>query len=420
MNIVYKRPETIRKYKKQVEFIDSPARFSVVEATTKAGKTVGCIVWLFEETLKGKEGDNYWWVAPIHSVAKIAFRRMKRYISNKQLYTANETELSIKLITGGTIFFKGSDNPDSLYGEDVKAVVLDEATRMKQDSWFAVFSTLTATQGKCKIIGNVKGTDNWVYPLAREAEKGTKPNWLYYRITADDAIEAGIMHREVVEEAERTLPKGVFLELYYGIPFANAADKFCYSFDESKHVKSCSWNPEEITYLSFDFNVNPVSCQITQHYNGIIKIPEVIQLENSNIYRLCQTIKTKYPKAYFLVTGDASGANNSTLQRDNLNNFDIIKIELGLTQTQMQHLRSNPKLEDNQVLVNAILEHYPVEMDPVGAANLIRDCKFVRMNADGTIKKGNREDITQQADALDCFRYYLNRYHGNFVKIFAQ
>lgn len=416
MKISYKRPQSIRNYKKQVDFIDSPARFAIVEATTKAGKTVGCIVWLFEQALQGKDGDNFWWVAPIHTVAKIAFRRMKRFISNKSLYQANESELTIKLITGSTIYFKGSDNPDSLYGEDVKAVVLDEATRMKQDSWFAVFSTLTATNGKCKIIGNVKGTDNWVYPLAREAEAGRKENWQYYRITADDAIRAGIMQKDVVDEAQRTLPKGIFLELFYGIPFANSADKFCFSFDEDKHVKRVEWKKEEYTYLSFDFNVNPISCLVIQHYDERIKVVECVQLENSNIYRLCQVIQVKYPNAFFLVTGDASGANNNTLQRDNLNNFDIIKIELGLSKGQMQHTSSNPRLEDNQVLVNSILENYNVDIDPVKAANLIRDCKFVKMNADGTIKKGNRDDVNQQADALDCFRYYINRYHKNFIK----
>lgn len=416
MRIAYKRPETIRNYEKQVAFMDSPYRFSIVEATTKAGKTVGCIVWLFEQCLKGKDGDNYWWVAPTFTIAKIAFRRMKRYISPKSIYTANESELTIALITGGVMFFKGADNPDSLYGEDVRAAVLDEATRMKEDSWFAVFSTLTATNGLCKIIGNVKGTDNWVYPLAREAESGNKPNWAYYRITADDAVAAGIMSIDVVEEARRTLPNGVFLELYYGIPFANAADKFCYSFNEQRCVKACQWKSNETTYLSFDFNVNPISCNVIQHYDETIRVVEVIQLENSNIYRLCDVIKVKYPEAFFLITGDASGANNNTLQRDNLNNFDIIKSELGLGKNQMQHLASNPKLEDNQVLVNAILEHYRVEIDPTNAAPLIRDCKFVKMNADGTIKKGNREDKNQQADALDCFRYYINRYHKKFIK----
>ena len=405
-------------YQKQVDFIDSPKRFTIIEATTKAGKTVGCIVWLFEQALAGKSGDICWWVAPTFTIAKIAFRRMKRYIKPREIYEENKSELTITLFNGVTIFFKGADNPDSLYGEDVIAAVLDESTRMKEDAWFAVFTTLSATNGKCKIIGNVKGTGNWSYKLAREAESG-KNDWAYFKITAADAVVAGLMQQSVVDEAERTLPKGVFLELYYGIPFANSSDKFCYSFDEKKHVKSCVWKSDEITYLSFDFNVNPITCMVIQDYDNTIRVPEVIQLENSNIYRLCDAIKIKYPGAYFIVTGDASGKNKSTLNPDNLNNFDVIKRSLNLSKGQMQYTASNPKLDENQILVNAILEHYPVEMDPDGAQRLINDCKFVEMRADKTIKKGDRDDPNQQADALDCFRYFLNRFYKNRIKNFV-
>ena len=419
IKINYSRPDKIRTYKKQIEFIDAPERFTIVEATTKAGKTVGCIVWLFEEALKGKDGDICWWVAPTFTIAKIAYRRMKRYINPKSIYTENKGELTLKLINGVTIFFKGADNPDSLYGEDVIAAVLDEATRMKEDSWFAVFSTLTATEGKCKIIGNVKGTANWVYLLAREAEKGDKEDWVYFKITAMDAVDAGIMKQKVVDEAERTLPKGVFLELYYGIPFANSADKFCYSFDENKHVKSCEWDNKQKTYLSFDFNVNPITCMVIQDHGCVIRVQEVIQLENSNIYRLCDVVATKYPNAYFVVTGDASGKNKSTVQQDNLNNFDIIKMKLNLSKGQMQYTASNPKLEDSQILVNSILEHLPIKIDPDKSSKLINDCKFVEMRADGTIKKGDRNDPNQQADALDCFRYFLNRFYHSHIKSFT-
>ncbi|MCL1933532.1 MAG: hypothetical protein FWF53_06965 [Candidatus Azobacteroides sp.] len=412
----YTRPEKIKKYKKQAEFIDCPKRFTIVEATTKAGKTVGCLVWLLEEALHGKDGDVCWWVAPTFTIAKIAFRRMKRYIQPLGLYEENKSELVLTLINGVSIFFKGADNPDSLFGEDVIAAVLDESTRMKEDAWVAVFTTLSATEGRCKIIGNVKGTGNWAYRLARDTESGNKADWAYFKITAADAVKAGLMKQRVVDEAEKTLQRGVFLELYYGIPFENSSDKFCYSFDEKKHVKSCVWKSDEITYLSFDFNVNPVTCMIIQDYGNIIRVPEVIQLENSNIYRLCDAIKIKYPNAYFLVTGDASGKNKSTLNPDNMNNFDVIKSILGLSKGQMQYAASNPKLDENQILVNAVLEHHPVEIDPDKSQRLINDCKFVEMRADKTIKKGDRDDPNQQADALDCFRYFLNRYYRNFMK----
>ena len=418
MKIIYNRPESVKKYEKQKEFIDAKERFTIIEASTKSGKTTGCIVWLFEQALQGKDGDNCWWVAPTYTIAKIAYRRMKRYIKPREFYIENKAELTLTLLNGVTIFFKGADNPDSLYGEDVIAAVLDEATRMKEDAWYAVFTTLSATEGKCKIIGNVKGTNNWVYKLARESEPGSKPDWKYFKLTAIDAVNAGIMKQSIVDEAERTLPKGIFLELYFGIPFVNSADKFCYSFDETKHIKSCVWNPKDITYLSFDFNVNPITCMVIQDYGEVIRVLETIQLENSNIYRLCEVVKVKYPNATFIVTGDASGKNKSTLNQDNLNNFDVIKTSLELSRGQMQYLASNPKIEENQILVNAVFEHHKVEIDPDKSPRLISDCKFVEMRADKTIKKGDRDDPNQQADALDCFRYFLNRYYRKYLKFF--
>jgi len=47
-----------------------------------------------------------------------------------------------------------------LYGEDVYGAVIDEASRMKEDAWTAIQSTLTATRGPVRIIGNVKGEKN--------------------------------------------------------------------------------------------------------------------------------------------------------------------------------------------------------------------------------------------------------------------
>ena len=72
----YRRPWL---YPKQAEFLFTPARYSLTEASTKSGKTAGCIVWLFEQAaIHGRPGRHYWWVAPTYPTAKIAFRRMKR------------------------------------------------------------------------------------------------------------------------------------------------------------------------------------------------------------------------------------------------------------------------------------------------------------------------------------------------------
>jgi len=412
----YKRPAVINAYAKQKEFIDDEHRFTIVEATSKAGKTVGCIVWIFEQALQGKDGDNCWWIAPIFPVAKIAFRRMKRFIKTKEIFKVNESELSINLFNGVTIFFKGADNPDSLYGEDVIAAILDESTRMKEDSWTAVFSTLTATNGKCKIIGNVNGVNNWSYKLARRAEQKELVNWNYFKITASDAVNAGVLKQEAINMAQSVLPEGVFLELYYGIPFENAANKFFYSFDEKKHVGKCSVDTEYPIYLSFDFNYNPICCGIFQYIGGVIYCPEIIKLNNSNIYTICQAIKSKYPYGTFLVTGDASGSAHSAMVKDNLNYYRIIKAELQLNSNQIQVPSANPKFEQNQILCNSVLEHIGVQIDPDKASQLIFDLKFAQMDSNKKLIKTDRNDPTQQLDAGDLWRYYCNQYHRYILK----
>lgn len=217
----YVRPHL---YEKQRQFLFTPARYSITEASTKSGKTIGCLIWLLEQAMQGKAGQNYWWVAPTGDVAAIAFRRMKRGIP-RGLYVTNETRSTITLANGTTIWFKGSDKPDSLYGEDVYAAVIDEATRCKEESWYAVRSTLTFTRGPIRIIGNVKGRKNWAYKLARQAEQGA-PDMAFFKLTAYDAVEGGVLKASEVEDARRVLPDAVFRELYLAEPTDDGGNPF--------------------------------------------------------------------------------------------------------------------------------------------------------------------------------------------------
>lgn len=222
-NYVYERPWL---YPKQLEAIFDPRRYSIIEATTKAGKTVGCMIWIAERAMIGCSGKNYWWVAPIFPQAKIAYRRLKLGLP-AEIYKSNESELTITLANGATIWFKSADKPDGLYGEDVFAAVIDEASRCKEDAWYAIRSTLTATRGHVRIIGNVKGRKNWAYKLARKAEAGA-PNLGYHKITAKDAVAGGILDEREIEDAREQLPENVFKELYEAEPSNDEGNPFGY------------------------------------------------------------------------------------------------------------------------------------------------------------------------------------------------
>ena len=222
-------PELPPLYPKQFAAICDPARIVVIEASTKSGKTAGCLLWILAEAWNGRPGA-YWWVAPTYSVTKtVGWARLRRMLREADpkgaTWSANESALSIQLCNGAVIWFKSADNPDGLYGDDVFAAVIDEATRCPEEAFNAVRSTLTATRGRLRIIGNVKGRRNWVYGLARLAEQGA-PNMAYHRLTALDAVDGGVIAREEVDEARAVLPDHVFRELYMAEPTDDGSNPF--------------------------------------------------------------------------------------------------------------------------------------------------------------------------------------------------
>lgn len=228
MNITYTRPK-LTTYQKAI--LNSPARYTVTEAATKVGKTASHIIWLFEKALPLKKNQAVWWVAPVYTQAEIAFNRFRSQVSERSFFKANETKLRLTLPTGGIIQFKSAERPDNLFGDDVYAAVFDEFTRAREEAWHALRSTLTATNGQCKFIGNVKGKKNWGYRLAQKAKAG-EANHEYFKITAYQAAEEGLITHDEIEQARRDLPETVFRELYLAEASDDGSNPFGY-----EHIK---------------------------------------------------------------------------------------------------------------------------------------------------------------------------------------
>ena len=223
------------------DYQGNPARFSWIEASTKSGKTHGCIAWMIDTAAKLEAGQENWWIAPIYPQAEIAFKRVIRYLP-PEIFTKNESKLTVKLLTGGIICFKSGERPDGLYGEDVYNAVIDEASRLREESWFALRTTLTATKGPVRIIGNVKGRKNWFYRMSRKAQTGMAGH-AYYKITAHDAVEAGVLDSEEIKSARQDLPEDVFKELYLAEPTDDGGNPFGINWIEECVVSKLSTLP---------------------------------------------------------------------------------------------------------------------------------------------------------------------------------
>lgn len=213
--------------------------------------TMGCLVWQFGQCCE-RIGEH-WWVAPVYAQAKIAFNRAKKMVP-AELYRANESELTLTLVNGSVWRFRSGEKPDNLFGEDVQSCVIDEASRCREEVWDAIRSTLTATRGPTRVIGNVKGRKNWFYRLCVAARAGRK-SYSYHKLTAYDAVDGGVLELQEIEDARHDLPDHVFKELYlaeaafdganpFGLSHIEAitvaglmpGPVFCWGIDLAKHI----------------------------------------------------------------------------------------------------------------------------------------------------------------------------------------
>jgi hypothetical protein len=344
--IIYDRPQL---YPLQEKAIFCPERYAVIEASTKSGKTHGCLAWLFEQAaIHGEPGRNYWWVAPVYSQAEIAYRRLKR-AAPRELTKANDSKLYISIVNGTVIWFKSGEKPDNLYGEDVYACVIDEASRVRADAWHALRSTITATRAPVRIIGNVKGMWNWFYELARKAEKGDQEDTSYSRLTWRDAVEGKVLHEAEIEDARAHLPPHVFRELYEA-EAAELAGRVYKQFTKA-NIAPVEDSGGEIL-VGMDFNVSPMSAILASRAGDELHVWDEIELDNSNTDEMSAHLRTMHPDRSIHVYPDPAGRQRSTKAPVGQTDFTILR-SYGFEVTAPQ---SPPLVVDRVNETNALFE----------------------------------------------------------------
>ena len=145
--------------KERKEVLKHPARFKVITAGRRFGKSVLGLMFL----LKGEmlQGENRWYITPTYRQGKLTvWPILKSIIRMQPDWKVNETELSCTRL-GATIAIKGSDSSDSLRGAELSRVVLDEYAYQKSGVFEEViYPMLTTTHGKALMIGTPDGFSN--------------------------------------------------------------------------------------------------------------------------------------------------------------------------------------------------------------------------------------------------------------------
>ncbi|WP_300441366.1 terminase family protein [Christiangramia sp.] len=304
MNIIIEKPK-LTSYQK--DFLYNKSRFTITEASTKIGKTFAHIWGIYERAHEpwNKENYNHWWVAPVYSQAKIAFNRLKARIARTGIYKINESDLMITCPNGAIIHFKSADKPDNLYGEDVYTVIFDEAPRAKVEAFYALRSTITATGGIMKLIGNFGGIANWMHQLKEKTKND--PEYAYFKITAWDAVKEGILTRKEILQAQKDLPSKIFKQLY--LAEEQETDDQLITFDSMRSLFTNEHAEKGERYITADIALHGSDKFAYAVWDGwrIIEFSEVAKMEAPEAEKLLKDLAVRFKVKRSNITYDADG-----------------------------------------------------------------------------------------------------------------
>ena len=261
------------------------------------GKTTASAM---EATYYASQPDKKIWLVGLsYDKADLMFREVWKTMvigHANDIVRASEKERIIKFKWGTTVEAKSADNPDSLVGEGLDLLVIDEAAKVKRRIWDMYLSpTLSDRKGKAIFITTPEGF-NFVYDLfllGKEDdlwESHQAPSWDNHFAFPDGKKDQFILERK------RNMAKEVF-EQEYGAKFTSFSGRV-YPFDRELDVGHFPYNPDLPTFCSIDFGYRMPAVGWFQVYRvgglwHINMIDEILHKTNIKTDELALKIKAK-------------------------------------------------------------------------------------------------------------------------------
>jgi len=199
----------------QAELHEDKARFKVIVAHRRFGKTVFAVIQLLRgATRLRRRSPRFAYVAPFYRQAKaIVWDYLKQFAAGTGA-RFHESELRCDLPNGARISLYGADDPDSLRGLYFDGVVLDEFAQMDPRVWGEVIRPALADRGGWAIfIGTPMGRNSF-WKLYEQAK--TAAGW---RAALFRASGTG-----VIPEAELAAARATMSEAEYAQEFECSFD----------------------------------------------------------------------------------------------------------------------------------------------------------------------------------------------------
>lgn len=212
----------VQLHDKQLEVFNNPARFKVVAAGRRFGKSRLAAWTLIIKALQSTDKD-VWYVAPTYQQARDIMWGMLKELAHEVIASAHENTSVLTLVNGRKIALKGSDRPDTLRGVGLAYLVMDEYADMKANVWEQILRpALSDVQGGALFIGTPKGRNHF-YELHIMASKPDVKDWASFHFTSYDNP---LIPATEIEAAKATMSSFAFRQEFLSSFEAASRDLF--------------------------------------------------------------------------------------------------------------------------------------------------------------------------------------------------
>lgn len=359
-------------HKLQKEILNSKSRYKVICAGRRFGKSALCAYEILK-ILADKENKNkrIWVVAPTYDLSQKVFHYLVPWFlkvapsQQKGVSLTPNRPPKIQMANGNLVEGKSTDTPQTLLGESLDFLIIDEAARISSTIWESyLYPTLLDRRGDAMFISTPLG-HNWFY---NEWLRAKESNGAFKFRTVDNPY----ISKEAVAEAKEKLPEAVF------------AREFEASFEKSAGVfrnitdivsdNSLSDTRPGVSYVMGvdlgkyrDFTVLTVIDRTTNKVVFLDRFKETDwNLQKGRIVAACQ----RYNNAKIVI--DSTGVGDpiaDALRKENLFVEDF-KYTNKTKQQMIEKLnlfieRKDITIPDNEVLIDE-LEAFSCDLSPSG------------------------------------------------------
>ncbi len=334
------------------------------------------------------------------------------------VYSNSKREIKNKT-TGHRIIFKGIDDPEKIKSiAGVKRIIIEEGSQLDFLDFTELSRRARGIEGiQIILLLNPININHWIKTKlldgAGYSGRVTLIKSTYLDnpfMTEDDKRELEFL--KIIDENQYN----IYCLAQWGVDDPNKL--FAKDYNKNIHFGKTFqelYDPNVDVYLAWDFNVDNTCLAIQNPEGNTINVLREYHIKGYDLTMMCDIIAADYPEHFFIINGDASGANQSALTRGNETAYDILRESLALSWEQFVVPAANPSHLNSRLLTNLVFKFCTVNIS-TECKELNDDLLAVEIDDRGKMDtyKNKHPERTHWIDPL---RYHFNAIHSDKIEL---